>query len=108
MQKWTVRNTLDALAAKSTNFARLLEKQTFDVSLYKLEGIDRQTPHQRDEMYIVASGSGAFVCDGEKEAVGPGDALFVAAGVAHHFEDFTADFSTWVIFFGPRPGDGAD
>jgi hypothetical protein len=37
---------------------------------------------------------------------GPGDFLFVAAGVSHAFETFTSDFKTWVIFFGPKGGYG--
>lgn len=30
---------------------------------------------------------------------------FVAAGVEHRFEDFTADFATWVVFWGPKGGE---
>ena len=37
----------------------------FDVSLYKPEKIDPQTPHARDELYVIASGSGKFFCAGE-------------------------------------------
>jgi len=37
---------------------------------------------------------------------GPGDFLFVAAGVPHAFETFTDDFKIWVIFFGPKGGYG--
>jgi hypothetical protein len=32
-------------------------------------------------------------------AVGPGDVLFCAA---HGFEDISADFSVWVLFYGPQ------
>lgn len=35
-----------------------------------------------------------------------GDLLFVAAGIPHRFEEFTDDFRTWVIFFGPKGGQG--
>jgi mannose-6-phosphate isomerase-like protein (cupin superfamily) len=103
MFKWTVRGALEAMAAKDTTFERFVEKEAYDVSLYRLEGIDNQTPHARDELYIVASGTGSFVCAGETAAVAAGDLLFVPAGVAHHFENFSEGFSTWVIFFGPRP-----
>ncbi|CAN5750314.1 hypothetical protein BH24GEM1_BH24GEM1_26510 [soil metagenome] len=27
--------------------------------------------------------------------------LFVPAGVAHRFEDFTDDLAVWVLFYGP-------
>jgi hypothetical protein len=45
-----------------------------------------------------------FGRDIERVPFGPGDFLFVAAGVPHAFETFTDDFKTWVIFFGPKGG----
>jgi mannose-6-phosphate isomerase-like protein (cupin superfamily) len=38
---------------------------------------------------------------------GPGDVLFVPAGVEHRFEDFSDDFVTWVVFYGPEGGEAA-
>ena len=60
-----------------------------------------QVPHRRDELYVVASGSGHYRVDGKLTAVGAGDLLFAAAHVAHGFEDFTDDFAIWIIFYGP-------
>jgi mannose-6-phosphate isomerase-like protein (cupin superfamily) len=34
-----------------------------------------------------------------------GDFLFVPAGIEHRFTNFTADFSTWVFFYGPKGGE---
>ena len=31
--------------------------------------------------------------------------IFVPAGIEHRFENFTDDFSTWVIFYGPAGGE---
>ena len=104
MSKLTARDALRRLAETKTDFARLIEKDGFDVSLYKPEKTDPQTPHARDELYVIASGSGKFFCGGETTAVTTGDVLFVAAGVEHRFENFTDDFATWVVFFGRRPG----
>ena len=59
-----------------------------------------QTPHQRDEVYVVAAGSGFYRVDGTVTAVGPGDMCFAAAHAPHGFEDFTDDFAIWVIFYG--------
>jgi mannose-6-phosphate isomerase-like protein (cupin superfamily) len=59
-----------------------------------------QTPHQRDEVYVVAAGSGFYRIDGTVTAVGPGDMCFAAAHAPHGFEDFTDDFAIWVIFYG--------
>ena len=75
------------------------------VELYAPKVIDPQKPHTRDEVYFVVSGKGEFVVAGERTGFGPGDALFAAAGVEHRFENFTADFATWVVFYGPEGGE---
>ena len=41
----------------------------------------------------------------ERHPFNAGDLLFVPAGVVHRFEDFSDDFSTWVIFYGPEGGE---
>ena len=51
------------------------------------------------------AGSGTFVLDGHRHPFAPGTALFVPAGVVHRFEDFTPDFVTWVVFWGPDGGE---
>jgi mannose-6-phosphate isomerase-like protein (cupin superfamily) len=61
-----------------------------------------QTPHLRDELYIVASGTGLYRVEDTVTAVGPGDLLFAAAHAAHGFDDFSGDFAIWVIFYGPQ------
>src|SRR5579864_7861528 len=80
-------------------FIEAFSHGTLVVELYAPVGVDPQTPHTRDEVYIVVSGSGDFVVAGEHSRFKPGDALFVAAGVEHRFENFTQDFTTWVIFY---------
>ena len=73
-----------------------------ELGFYAPVGKDEQSPHDRDEFYFIASGTGTFVHDGERSAFSPGDALFVAAGVEHRFEDFSEDFAAWGVFVGPR------
>ncbi|MEP0547056.1 MAG: cupin domain-containing protein [Rhodothermales bacterium] len=86
-------------------FAAVFAHGSLDVEVYAPRGHDPQTPHARDEVYVVASGTGTFVRDGERVAFGPGDFLFVPAGVPHRFEDFSDDFVTWVLFYGPEGGE---
>lgn len=69
---------------------------------------DPQSPHDQDEVYIVAAGTGIFLCGESRVPFGPGDALFVPAHVVHRFEDFSPDFATWVVFYGPTGGEVAD
>ena len=85
--------------------ALLLEHGSLELRYYAPRGTDPQTPHTRDEVYVVASGRGWFVRAEERVAFECGDALFVAAGVEHRFEDFSDDFGTWVMFYGPEGGE---
>mgnify|MGYP001584165090 CR=1 FL=1 len=85
--------------------AALMRHGSMVLRYYAPQGTDPQTPHEQDELYIVASGRGAFVCSGKRVPFGPGDALFAPAGALHRFEDFGADFGTWVMFYGPKGGE---
>jgi mannose-6-phosphate isomerase-like protein (cupin superfamily) len=86
-------------------FAPVLEHGSLVVEIYAPRGVDPQQPHTRDELYVVMSGSGRFVNGGERHPFGPGDVLFVPAGVTHRFEDFTEDLTAWVVFYGPEGGE---
>ncbi len=66
---------------------------------------DYQTPHTQDELYFVLRGHGEFVLENERMNFQAGDALFVPAGKIHRFENFSDDFVTWVVFWGPQGGE---
>nr|TFG55066.1 MAG: cupin domain-containing protein [Hyphomicrobiales bacterium] len=102
MDRLSIAGALGTLTDSGESYKRLLEKADFDVGMYKPGEIDDQTPHIRDEIYIVASGTGTFFCAGERQEFGPGDVFYVAAGVEHRFETFSNDFATWVVFLGAR------
>jgi mannose-6-phosphate isomerase-like protein (cupin superfamily) len=51
------------------------------VELYAPRGSDTQSPHTRDELYIVASGSGMFRRADQMCEFEAGDLLFVPAHV---------------------------
>ena len=77
------------------------------VELYAPRGHDPQTPHTRDELYVVVAGRGTFVCGGARSDFAAGDALFAPAGAVHRFEDFSDDLAVWVMFYGPEGGEAA-
>ncbi len=83
----------------------LFRHGTLTVKLYAPRGNDPQTPHTRDEIYVIASGTGRFLRGTEEISFGVGDVLFVAAGEEHLFVEFTGDFATWVFFYGPEGGE---
>ena len=76
------------------------------VGVYAPRGHDPQGPHDQDEIYIVASGAGVFFKNGERSRFATGDLIFVEAGAEHRFEDFSGDFAAWVVFWGPKGGEG--
>src|SRR5688572_19563168 len=83
----------------------VFERGALTVELYTPIGTDKQQPHERDELYVVARGSADFVDDRARGHVETGSLVFVAAGQRHRFENFSADFAVWVVFFGPVGGD---
>lgn len=85
--------------------ALLMRHGSMSLRYYAPRGGDAQTPHDQDELYLVAQGSGMFRCADTARPFGPGDVLFVPAGVAHRFEDFSDDFGTWVVFYGAEGGE---
>jgi quercetin dioxygenase-like cupin family protein len=56
-------------------------------------------------VYVVAEGRGQFRNGQTVHRFGPGDVLFVPAGVVHRFEAFSDDLVVWVFFYGPEGGE---
>lgn len=104
----TIEPTLAAIEArkglpKAAEY--VLTHGTARIGLYAPRGADPQQPHEQDEVYIVARGRGVFVNGSERRQFGPGDMLFVPAGVVHRFEQFSDDVAIWVVFYGPPGGE---
>ncbi|HWJ28047.1 MAG TPA: cupin domain-containing protein [Flavisolibacter sp.] len=86
-------------------FTLMMEYGTMQLEYYAPRDKDHQSPHKKDELYVIVSGSGYINRSGTREEFGAGDVVFVPAGMPHRFEDFTNDFATWVIFYGPEGGE---
>ena len=82
-----------------------LRHGTMKVGLYAPTGSDTQGPHEQDELYIVIRGTGDFIKGDERRRFVAQDVIFVEAGAPHRFENFSDDFATWVIFWGPAGGE---
>ena len=105
----TAKAALAALANEPAGlpYMTLFRHGSLEIEIYRPIGVDHQTPHTRDEIYVVIAGGGDFVCAGYRRPFLPGDVLFAPAGAVHRFENFSADFSTWVFFYGPDGGEAA-
>lgn len=78
---------------------------SMSVVLFAPRGIDYQTSHKQDELYVVFKGSGVLVVGANRISFSEGDVLFVPAGTVHHFEDFADGLITWAVFWGPKGGE---
>ncbi|HWZ45463.1 MAG TPA: cupin domain-containing protein [Candidatus Saccharimonadales bacterium] len=105
MTKLTIKHSLEKLSGHKEKFITLFQHGSLEVEIYKPEKADLQKPHSRDEVYVIATGTGEFQCAREKQPVEKGDVLFVPAGIEHRFLNFSDDFSTWVFFYGPEGGE---
>jgi|SRR5579864_1591124 len=88
-------------------FATLFQHGSLQAEIFSPRKVDTQKPHTRDELYVVVSGNGWYLHEGARKRFSAGDLLFAAAGEVHHFEDFSDDFLTWVVFYGPEGGEHA-
>lgn len=104
-KRLTVARALAKLEQEDSAYATIFRHGSLHVEIYKPQGADPQTKHLLDEVYVVISGTGFFVRDEKRQRFEPGEVIFVAAGEEHHFEKFSNDFATWVLFYGPEGGE---
>ena len=86
-------------------FLRMMAGGTMSVEVFAPKGVDLQQPHAQDELYFIHSGTAQIIINEQRFDAATGDAFFVAAGVVHMFENFSEDFVTWVVFYGPQGGE---
>lgn len=89
----------------SEQSTELLKLGSLTVRFYAPKIADRQQPHTRDEVYVVARGSATFRCCGKDIPVEQGDVLTVPAYQEHLFVNFSSGFATWIFFYGPEGGE---
>jgi mannose-6-phosphate isomerase-like protein (cupin superfamily) len=102
----SINEAIEQLSKENNQpFTLMMRHGSMSVEYYAPAKVDMQTPHLQDEIYVIASGHSAFFSDGETVECQTGDVLFVPAGIEHRFINFTDDFATWVIFYGPQGGE---
>lgn len=82
------------------NYFELIRVPTMSAGLYVLQPgePDRQAPHREDELYYVVGGRATIRVGGEDRPALPGTAIFVPAGVEHHFHSILAELQVLVVF----------
>jgi mannose-6-phosphate isomerase-like protein (cupin superfamily) len=86
-------------------FASVAEHGTLRLLCSRPIAPNEQSPHEQDELYFVVQGSGILFHEGKRSPFAAGDAMFIAAGTEHRFEDFTDDLTVWVVFYGRKGGE---
>lgn len=81
------------------------KRGSMELRYYRPPVPDPQPAHNQDELYVVIAGTARFVCDDRAVECSAHDVLFAAAGAAHRFEQPSADFAVWVIFYGAQGGE---
>ncbi|MEV5533903.1 cupin domain-containing protein [Streptomyces prunicolor] len=66
-------------------------------------GLDTQSPHTEDEIYVVTAGRARIETPGRTAEVGPGAVIFVPAGEEHRFTEVAEDL-VLLVMFGPAYG----
>lgn len=61
-------------------------------------GVDRQHPHQEDEIYYVVRGRAKVQLGTEERAVEAGDVVFVETRMDHRFFDIETELVLLVVF----------
>jgi mannose-6-phosphate isomerase-like protein (cupin superfamily) len=83
----------------------IVHLSTSDLSLgtYSIPagGVDDQTPHTEDEIYVVKTGQATLITPSGTAPVGPGSVIYVPAGEEHRFADVTDDLALIVVFAPP-------
>jgi mannose-6-phosphate isomerase-like protein (cupin superfamily) len=92
-------------AAAANDWVEHLKVPDLSVGTYCIpaRGLDDQSPHTEDEIYVVTAGRATIVTPTASADVGPGSVIFVPAGEEHRFTEVTEDLALLVVF-GPAYG----
>jgi mannose-6-phosphate isomerase-like protein (cupin superfamily) len=92
-------------AAAANDWVEHLKVADLSVGTYCIPagGLDDQTPHTEDEIYVVTAGRATIVTPAASADVSPGSVIFVPAGEEHRFTEVTEDLALLVVF-GPAYG----
>ena len=66
-------------------------------------GVDRQEPHDRDEVYHVLAGRADLIVGEDTVAVQPGAVVYVKAGMPHRFVGLADTLRALVFFSDEEP-----
>lgn len=87
-----------------TRWTEWVRTETLSAGVYRIAagGVDDQSPHAEDEVYVVTAGRATLDVDGTRTPVAPGSVAFVPRRLPHRFVDVTEDLEVSVVFAPPE------
>lgn len=81
-------------------YAEWVRVDALSAGVYRIPagGVDDQSPHQEDEVYVVTAGAAQLEVDGRRTPVGPGSVAYVPRLLDHRFVEVTEDLEVSVVF----------
>jgi len=89
----------------SSAWLSFIRVSTLETGLYRLTpgAEDRQSPHDRDEVYYVIAGVARVRIGDDEEPIGPSDTIFVRANTEHRFVAIEEELLLPVFFSSADP-----
>ena len=89
------------MKAQKEDFRRILETENITLGIWKIEvgESDIQTPHERDEVYIILSGKAKLKIEGKVFEVSPNKIFFVKRDTEHNFFGIVEDVELIYAFY---------
>jgi mannose-6-phosphate isomerase-like protein (cupin superfamily) len=87
-------------AGAANDWVEHFQVPALSVGTYRIpaSGVDDQSPHAEDEIYVVTAGRARITTPQGAAEVAPGSVIFVPAGEEHRFTDVTEDLALLVVF----------
>lgn len=100
MQAFETSQLVEAQARTKARYLEFLRVPDLSMGLYVLKAgaADTQSPHDEDEIYVVAAGRAKVRVGDEEREVQPGSIVYVAKRVPHTFHDINEDLHLLVLF----------
>jgi mannose-6-phosphate isomerase-like protein (cupin superfamily) len=97
----STKSALEKLKSTDAKFLELFRYDSLSVEIYKPEGKDLQSPHTKDEAYIIVEGNGTFNLNGKITQFTKGDFYFCSCTYRTSLRNFLRRFfNLGLVFWG--------
>ncbi len=100
MQHFDLTRMCSERGLRETPYLEFLRVPAMSAGLYRLPvgALDRQQPHEEDEVYYILKGRGMIQVGDESQSVESGIMVYVPAHTLHRFYAISEDLTILVLF----------